>query len=65
MFLEFHHVRAYAMQGPATVQNISLRCWRHNQYEAELTFGPRGSSIVREASPSFGLARSGPGTLDV
>jgi hypothetical protein len=39
-FLEFHHVQPYAKQGPATVANISLRCWRHNQYEAELIFGP-------------------------
>jgi 5-methylcytosine-specific restriction endonuclease McrA len=48
-FLEFHHVQPYALQGPATVGNISLRCRRHNQYEAELIFGPPGSSIVREA----------------
>jgi hypothetical protein len=40
-FLEFHHVQAYALGGPATPGNISLRCWRHNQYEAELIFGPR------------------------
>jgi 5-methylcytosine-specific restriction endonuclease McrA len=39
-FLEFHHVHPYAKQGPATVANISLRCRRHNQYEAELIFGP-------------------------
>ena len=39
-FLEFHHRHPYAKQGPATVANISLRCWRHNQYEAELIFGP-------------------------
>jgi len=39
-FLEFHHVQPYAKQGPATVANISLRCRRHNQYEAELIFGP-------------------------
>jgi hypothetical protein len=39
-FLEFHHVQPHAKQGPATVANISLRCWRHNQYEAELIFGP-------------------------
>jgi 5-methylcytosine-specific restriction endonuclease McrA len=25
-FLEFHHVQAYAKRGPATVENISLRC---------------------------------------
>jgi len=40
IFLEFYYVQAYAKQGPATVGNISLRCWRHNQYEAELIFGP-------------------------
>ncbi len=40
-FLEFHHVQAHALGGPATVENIALRCWRHNQYEAELIFGPR------------------------
>ncbi|PYQ54923.1 MAG: hypothetical protein DMF78_04025 [Acidobacteria bacterium] len=51
-FLEFHHVDAYAKQGPATVENISLRCRPHNQYEAELVFGPRGTSKTRaDASP--------------
>jgi hypothetical protein len=49
-FVQFHHVQAYAKQGPATVDNISLRCRRHNQYEAELVFGPHGASIVREAT---------------
>jgi hypothetical protein len=37
-FLEFHHVQAYAKQGPATVGNISLHCWlcryRHNRHYA-------------------------------
>ncbi len=42
-FLEFHHVQPYALGGPATAENISLRCRRHNQYEAELVFGPRVS----------------------
>ena len=37
-FLEFHHVRPYALGGPTTTENISLRCRRHNQYEAELVF---------------------------
>jgi hypothetical protein len=41
-FVEYHHVRTHAQGGPATVQNISLRCRRHNQYEAQLVFGPRG-----------------------
>jgi 5-methylcytosine-specific restriction endonuclease McrA len=40
-YLEFHHRHPYAKRGPATIENISLRCWRHNQYEAELIFGPR------------------------
>jgi hypothetical protein len=51
-FLEFHHIQPYAQQGPATVANISLRCWRHNQYEAELIFGPHGPSMVREGCAS-------------
>ena len=40
-FLEFHHVKAHALGGRASLENISLRCRRHNQYEAELIFGPR------------------------
>ena len=40
-FLEFHHIVPYARGGRATIDNISLRCRRHNQYEAELVFGPR------------------------
>jgi hypothetical protein len=48
MFLDFHHVQPHARQGPATVANISLRCRRHNQYEAELIFGPYDAPIVRE-----------------
>jgi hypothetical protein len=40
-FLELHHLEAYANGGPPTVENIALRCRRHNQYEAELVFGPR------------------------
>jgi hypothetical protein len=42
-FLELHHVRPYALDGPATVGNIALRCRRHNQYEGELVFGSRRS----------------------
>jgi hypothetical protein len=41
VFLEKHHVITYAEGGPATVDNMSLRCWRHNQFEAERIFGPR------------------------
>jgi len=44
-FLEFHHVRPYALGGPTSIENISLRCRRHNQYEAEVVFSPRTRSI--------------------
>jgi hypothetical protein len=40
-FLEFHHVQPFALDGPATVGNIALRCRRHNQCEGELDFGAR------------------------
>jgi 5-methylcytosine-specific restriction endonuclease McrA len=55
-YLESHHVQPYATQGPATVENISLRCRRHNQYEAELVFGPHGVSTVREPRELFARA---------
>ena len=37
-FLEFHHVRPFAVGGVATSENIELRCRAHNQYEADLFF---------------------------
>jgi hypothetical protein len=49
-FLEFHHIVPYAHGGRATIDNISLRCHRHNQYEAELVFGPHGVSKTGERS---------------
>jgi 5-methylcytosine-specific restriction endonuclease McrA len=52
-FLEFHHIQPYAHEGPATVANISLRCWRHNRYEAEVIVGPYGASVVREGGLFF------------
>jgi hypothetical protein len=54
-FLEFHHIGPYAMLGPPTVANISLRCTRHNQYEAELIFGPHRPS---GESPRHGPVRT-------
>jgi hypothetical protein len=38
-FLELHHIHPFALDGPTTIGTISLRCRRHNQYEAELVFG--------------------------
>jgi hypothetical protein len=44
-FREFHHLRPWAMDGPATPDNIALRCRRHNQHEAELVFGAWRESV--------------------
>ncbi|HEY8367958.1 MAG TPA: hypothetical protein VIM86_01445, partial [Thermodesulfobacteriota bacterium] len=55
-FLEFHHVRPYAVGGAATVANIELRCRAHNGYEAERVFGPWGESQVREPVAVYATA---------
>jgi 5-methylcytosine-specific restriction endonuclease McrA len=39
--LEFHHVHSFARGGPATVENIQLRCRAHNAHEADIEFGAR------------------------
>jgi 5-methylcytosine-specific restriction endonuclease McrA len=39
-FLEFHHVKPFAVGGKATVDNIQLRCRAHNRYEADVFYGP-------------------------
>jgi hypothetical protein len=63
-FLEFHHMQAYAHGGPATVENISLRCRRHNQYEAELVFGARAIHPGRPTQPTA-AARGATAATDV
>ncbi len=40
-FVEFHHVDPYVLGGEATVDQIQLRCQRHNDYEGRLYFGKR------------------------
>jgi hypothetical protein len=37
--LELHHERPFARRGPATTQNIRLRCRAHNELAAEHDFG--------------------------
>ena len=37
--LEFHHLIPFARGGPATVENIALRCRAHNSHESEQLFG--------------------------
>ena len=39
-FLEFHHLTPYATGGSASVENITLRCRAHNEYEADRFFAP-------------------------
>jgi hypothetical protein len=56
-FLEWHHVQPFGHQGPATVDNISLRCRAHNVYESELVFGRFDPSIVREAREIYAVSR--------
>jgi hypothetical protein len=56
-FLERHHVQPFGHQGPATVQNISLRCRAHNVYESELVFGRFEPSVVRERPENYAVSR--------
>jgi hypothetical protein len=53
-FVEFHHLRPYAVGGEATAGNIQLRCRRHNDHEARVFFVHRskhdhgGGQLVSE-----------------
>ena len=38
--VEFHHRKAYGQGGTHDIGNIELRCRAHNQYEADLEYGP-------------------------
>jgi hypothetical protein len=56
-FVEFHHLDPYALGGEASVDQIELRCRRHNDYEGRLYFGKRrrdGTGVVRDAATSHG-----------
>ena len=37
--LELHHERPFVRNGPATAENIRLRCRAHNELAAEQDFG--------------------------
>ena len=60
-YLEFHHRDPHANKGPATVENIALRCRAHNAYEAELVFGRFDHLADREWLPG-GAQTTCPGT---
>jgi hypothetical protein len=50
--MEFHHIQPYALGGSASPEDISLRCRRHNWYEAERVFGP-GTKTVGDEAPDI------------
>jgi len=56
-FVEFHHVRPYAIGGASTADNVQLRCRRHNDYEARVFLGR--TADVRIPDTRGGNARSG------
>jgi hypothetical protein len=56
-YLELHHVEPHGYGGPATVDNISVRCRAHNVYESELVFGPFDASVAREAQENYVVSR--------
>lgn len=47
-FLEYDHIQPVARGGKSTVENVRLRCWAHNQYEAEKAFGEKFMQQKRE-----------------
>jgi hypothetical protein len=53
-FLEYHHVVPFAAGGETSISNVALRCRAHNQYEADLFFGPAKPPVVREQRVAFG-----------
>ncbi len=60
--LEFHHVHAYALGGPGTVENIALRCRTHNAYEGVALFGEK--NLVRSGTNPRESAAGPPARLE-
>ena len=56
--IEFHHVHAYALCGPATIDNIALRCRAHNQHESRLLFAGNGKKLTCPGTSSRGSTQS-------
>lgn len=49
--------------GPTTVDNIQLRCGAHNQYEADLFYGPIRDAMFRNMETDQGPMASSLRTL--
>src|SRR5262245_10927068 len=58
--LQFDHMLEVARGGEATVEGIRLRCWAHNQYEAERTFGSEFMRHKRTAAKEARDSVKGP-----
>jgi hypothetical protein len=56
-YIEWHHVQPRGHHGPATIDNISLRCRAHNVYESDLVFGPFDPSVARESRAIYVVSR--------
>ena len=56
-FLEWHHVQPFGRQGPATVENISLRCRAHNVYESDQVFGRFDLAAANDTSEMYRVSR--------
>jgi hypothetical protein len=54
-YLEWHHVQPFGKKGPATLDNIAIRCRAHNVYESERVFGPFDRA-ARRANRDFYIA---------
>ncbi len=61
-WLEFHHVIPYAAGGPASVENISLRCRAHNAFEGEQLYGARRRPTAA-AAPEARTVPTAPGPV--
>ena len=64
--LEYHHRQPYGRGGEHRTDNVSLRCRAHNEYHAELDYGPafmsakRGGDGVRETVAVYGRRKIPP-----
>ena len=51
-----HHLKPFAKGGENSPANLSLRCQKHNLYQAQQDFGLSFmAKIVKEAGRSYGL----------
>ena len=58
--LELHHLQSFAKGGPATPENLSLRCSAHNRFHAEKDFGAEVMARVTGGQGRHERARPGP-----